>query len=312
MRKSLERGGWIVLLVAIAMTGGGCTRGGDGSDRAGNDDGNGGGDGNGPIGLVEVPDPRSGDNPRYPLVPADVPDPGGAVTDAAFGLAQTRVVRTEGLRHEYSRHDPFNRDGTLILLLYVAGGEWRIYRTRSVPYDEEANLLRTLDLAEPRWDPNDANLIWGVRGFQVVTVDVQTGQETVVKDFARDATVAPILTASPDLYRITMKDEGESSIDKRFWAFILQGTADDYRPRHLVTWDRQEDRVLGTWAIPRDESRIDWAGMSPLGNWVVIGADWDNGGGKAGLVIADRAFARFHQIDFDAGHSDVGLDAEGR
>jgi hypothetical protein len=92
---------------------------------------------------------------------------------------------------------------------------------------------------------------------------------------------------------------------------MLQGTADDYRPRYLFTWDRQQDVVLGTWAIPLDESRIDWVGMSPLGSWVVIGADWDNGGGKSGMVIADRAFLQFHQIDYDAGHSDVGLDSEG-
>lgn len=313
---------WIVPLALVGAT---CEHNADGigdagSDNGGNIDGgggsnNGGGsggpDGAGAIHLVEVPDPLSGDNPRYPLAATEPPEPGRSITDAAFGVPQTRVGQTEGLRHEYSRLDPFNCDGTLILLLHTSSGEWRVYRTQDVPYDQDAGLVRTLNLAEPRWDPANAALIWGFRGFQIITIDVGTGQETVVKDFAADAVVAPILAANADLYRITMRDEGESSIDKRRWVFMLQGTQQDYRPRYLVTWDRLEDRVEGTWAIPLAESRIDWVGMSPLGNWVVIGADWDNGGGKAGMVIADRQFAQFHQIDYDAGHSDVGLDADG-
>jgi hypothetical protein len=316
MRDNLKTCGWVALLMAFMLAGAICNPDGDGIDNGGGDgngttDGNGAGDGNGSGSLVEVPDPLSGDNPRYPLGAAGVPGPGQSFTDAAFGIPQRRVVQTEGLRHEYSRLDPFNSDLTLILLLYTSTGDWRVYRTASVPYDQGANLVRTLDMAEPRWDPNDADLMWGLRDFQVVTVNVQTGDETVVKDFTQDATIGPILTANPDLYRITMKDEGESSSDKRYWAFMLQGTADDYRPRYLLTWDRQEDLVLGTWTIPLDESRIDWVGMSPLGNWVVIGADWDNGGGKFGMVIADREFAQFHQIDYNAGHSDVGLDSEG-
>ncbi len=300
---------WGALLLLFTLTAANCEQD-DGIDDADGDD-DGIIDDGGATNFVEVPDPLSGDNPRYPLGAADVPAPGESFTDAAFGIPQTRVVQTEGLRHEYARLDPFNRDGTLILLLLTSSGEWRVYRTANVPYDQDGSLVRTLDMAEPRWDPDDASLIWGLRGFQIITVNVETGQETVVKDFAQDATIAPILAANPDLYQITMKDEGESSTDKRYWAFMLQGTDQEYRPRYLLTWDRQQDQVPGTWAIPLDESRIDWVGMSPLGNWVVIGADWDNGGGKAGMVIADRAFAQFHQIDYDAGHSDVGLDSEG-
>lgn len=300
MRHLVQCRAWAAVVVACALTGANC-----------NPDGGGAPHGGGSAPLVEVPDPLSGDNPRYPLQAAAAPGPGESVTDAAFGVPQRRVVATEGLRHEYSRFDPFNRDGSLILLLFTSRGEWRVYRTQTVPYDADANLVRTLRVSEPRWDPNDAGVLWGLRDFQIVTVHVETGNETVVKDFAQDATLAPILQANPDLYRVTTREEGESSTDKRYWALLLQGTAQDYRPRYLVTWDRQEDRVCGVWAIPADESRIDWAGMSPRGNWVVIGADWDNGGGKAGMVIADRELSQFHQIDYDAGHSDVGLDADG-
>ncbi len=55
-----------------------------------------------------------------------------------------------------------------------------------------------------------------------MAVNVASGIETTVKDFSLDPTIGPILSAHPDLYRITMRDEGESSWDKRYWAFAIQ------------------------------------------------------------------------------------------
>jgi hypothetical protein len=266
---------------------------------------------NGTVEAVEVPDPLSSDNPVYPLPSVDVPAPGQSVSDTDFGTEQTRVVQTEGIRHEYSRFDPFNHDQSMILLIVLASGEWRIYRTQTVPYDVPANLVRTIDLAEPRWDPTDPDVLWGLQDFRIVTLNVETGQTTTIKDFAQDLTVGPILTAQPDLYRITTKDEGESSTDKRYWAFLIQGSNEDYRARYIVTWDRQQDAVLGLYTLPQAESLIDWVGMSPNGTWALIGGDWDNGGNLAGLTLADRQLTQFHRIDYATAHSDVGLDSDG-
>lgn len=260
---------------------------------------------------IRVPDPLSGENPTYPLEPSAVPAAGQSVADGRFHTTQTRVVQTEGLRHEYSRFDPFNADQSMILLQVLSAGEWRVYRTQSVPYDQEGNLVRTLDLAEPRWDPNDADVIWGLQDFAIVTVGIASGQSTTVKDFAADPTIAAILAANPDLYRITTREEGESSTDKRFWALLLQGVNDDYRARYLFTWDRQQDQIPGVYTIPANESRIDWVGMSSNGMWVLIGGDWDNGGQLAGLTLADRALTQFHRLDYGVAHSDVGMDTDG-
>jgi hypothetical protein len=262
--------------------------------------------------FTEVPDPLSGDNPRYPLVTVEVPTPGQSLTDARFGTGVIRVGQNEKLRHEYSRHDPFNRDRTFILLDYFPDGEWRVYRTGSIPYDQTGNLVRTLNLAEPRWDPDDADVIWGFQEFNIVRVNVQSGQTSLVKDFAGDPMIGPILTANPDLYRVTMMDEGEPSSDMRYWGVLLQGSQDDYRGRYLFTWDRQQDRIAGMYPLTIEESHIDWVGMSPLGNWVLIGGDWDNGGKLTGLVMANRELTSFHQLDVATAHSDVGLDTDGR
>lgn len=199
----------------------------------------------------------------------------------------------------------------MILLTFFPKGEWRVYRTQSIPYDQSGNLVRTLDMEEPRWDPVDRDLIWGFQEFHIVTVNVITGKTTIVKDFSKDSTLGPIITANRDLYRITTKDEGESSIDKRFWVFMLQGSKDDYRSRYIFTWDRQNNKVLGVYPLPIEKSRIDWVGMSPKGTWVLIGGDFDNGGNLAGLTMANKELSQFHRLDYTTAHSDVGLDQDG-
>jgi hypothetical protein len=266
-------------------------------------------------GLVEVPDPLSPTNPLFPMPTTwpGVPAAGQSYVDPNFGTTQTRAVATLQLRHEYSRHDPFNRDHSLVLLYYLPDAEWRVYRTQSVPYDQPPALVATLQIEEPRWDPASPALLWGTRGLQVISVDLGAGgAETVRKDFTRDATIAPLLAQNPDIYRVTMKDEGETSRDKRSWAFILQGTAEDYRARYIFTWDQQQDRVLGVYTVAASQPDIDWVGMSPLGNWVLIGGSPANTGDLVGLVMANKELTQFHRIDYATGHADVGLDTDGR
>jgi len=258
--------------------------------------------------FVEVPDPLSGVNPTYPLVLRAVPAVGACFTDLRFGTLITRVTQTDGIlgRHEYARFDPFNADKSMVLLL---GDPWNVYRAGSLPYNRPDNLIMPLNLAEPRWDAVNPNVIWGVDAYSIETVDVSTGQTAVVKDFSQDATIAPLLTGT---YRITMADEGESSLDKRFWALFLQGDdSRDYRMQAIFTWDRSADAVLGVYPLSAEETSLDWVGMSPLGNWVLIGGMYDNGGNLAGLTMANRQLTQFHRLDYTTSHADVGLDTDG-
>jgi len=262
--------------------------------------------------FVEVSDPLAGDNPVYKIFTTAVPAPGQGVYDPQFGSVQVRVVQTEGLRHEYSRLDPFNKDQSMILLMYLKEGEWRVYRTQTIPYDQESSLVRTIDMDEPRWDPDDPEILWGHQEFRIMTVNLKTGESKIIKDFSQDKTIGPILTANPDLYRITDMDEGESSIDKRFWVFFLQGSQEDYRVRYMFTWDRNDDKVLGLYQISPQEASIDWIGMSPRGTWVLIGGSFDNGGNLVGLTMANKELTQFHRLDYATAHADVGLDSDGK
>ena len=260
--------------------------------------------------LVEVPNPLSANNTVYQLVAMDEPQMGVPFKDYHFNTDLVRVTQRGKIRHEYSRFDPFNKDQTMIMLRNIDSGDYIVYRTDSMPYEQ--NQVRTItNLEEPRWDPQNTKLLWGVRDFSIITLDTQTGTEIVIKDFSADAIIGPIIAADTDLYRITMRDEGESSYDKRYWAFALQGTDDDYKMDYIFTWDREQDTVPGLYQVPLHEREIDWVGMSYGGNYVLIGGDYNNGGNLAGLTMANRELTRFHRLDYATAHSDVGLDANG-
>lgn len=271
--------------------------------------------------FIAVPNPLSGDNPTYPLIPKTEPTPGQSWTDARFGTVQTRVTQTTTLVQEYSRFDPFNCHQSMILFLDIASGSGVVYRTTSAPYDTPANLVQTInDLGEMRWDPTDPNILWGFNGLKIIKINVTTGVETTVKDFKTDATIAHILTTYPGIYQITCMNEGESSRDKRYWALALQNDADplhpdlDYAFLYLITWDRLQNKVLGTYALSvAQRQNLDWVGMSTLGNWVVVGGGSDAGvPPNWGLMMASKDFSVWHLLHQNTGHADVGLDTQGQ
>ena len=265
--------------------------------------------------FEQVPDPLSLDNPVYPLIDKKVPSPGKSFYDLYFGTVLTRMTRRRGLRHEYSRFDPFNANHSLLLMTYQNTGRWWIYRTTPLPCDRPANLVMTLSsqTTELRWDRNLSNIIWGLRDFKIIKIDVETRKETVVKDFAKDKTLAPIIRAETDLFRITTKKEGEASLNNRFWALCLQGQNEDGRLRHIFTWDQQKNKILGVFKLSREEAElIDWVGMSPLGKRVLILGRPASGRILSGLNMADKKFRKFYKLTNRHGHSDVGLDDKGR
>ena len=269
-------------------------------------------EGQDPGSLPEIRNPLAANN-AFPLAP-DLAEPaaGQSFRDPWTDVCITRVTETSRMRHFYSRIDPYNADQTLIVLHDTSGGWYHVFRTDSPPYARPENQVgERFSMDDPRWDPEDPNLLWAVDGFELVILDLATGTRIVVKDFSQDPVVGPVIAAEPDLYRVTVMYEGEPSRDFRWWAFALQGTEQDYRLRHLLCWDRAEDKVVGFRTLSPEESDIDWVGMSPLGTHVVVGAMYDNGGEITGLCIADHELKLFHRVNYGVAHSDVGLDTRG-
>lgn len=261
--------------------------------------------------FVEVPDPLSGTNAPHYLISRPCPSVGETIVDYHFGTIQVRSTQIDGIkgRHEYSRFDPFNISKSAVILDPEA--LWNVYSTSSRPFNTAVNLLNHCPLSEPRWDGQNGQVIWGIDEYKIMTFNVSTGVLATVKNFETDPVISPLINAG-DVFRITMKDEGESSHDKRYWAFILQGNSSvDYRPRYIFTWDRTLDSVSGVYEVGTGESDLDWVSMSWLGNYVLIGGMSDNSGNLIGLTMSDREFSFFHRLDFTTSHADIGLDVEG-
>jgi PKD repeat protein len=262
--------------------------------------------------LLEVADPLSATNTIYTLPSSAVPRAGQTVSDTNLNTYQRRVTQTLGYRHDFSRHDPFNADQSKILLYDIPNSLFRIYKTTSVPYDASTQFVTALSIDEPRWDRSNANIIWGLIDFKIVTINMSALKITnTVKDFSKDATISPILAANTDLYRISMGDEGDASQNRRYWAFTLDSKT-DHLPHYLFCWDHTLDVVSKVLTLTaQQQTHIGWVGMSPLGNWVVIGATSGSDAPIQGLTMADRALENFYPLDYTTSSCDLGTDTGG-
>lgn len=266
--------------------------------------------------FTPVPDPLAGDNPSYPLISLPEPVVGNSFFDARFGTILTRTVQGSPKRHEYARFDPFNADKSMVIL-HNCKGDYMVYKTSPLPADQSGNLVtaETSHLGELRWDPKDPNLIWALddETFSIIQFNPVTGVRTVAKDFRTDPVLGPVIQSVPNLWRITTRDEGEASMDMRFWGLMIQG-GDTYDSNNVLifTYDRLSDKVLGYYQFsPAQGEAVNWAGMSPLGTWVVMGGDVINGL-EGGITIADKEFKQMYLVGKVIGHCDVGLDTQGK
>ncbi len=260
--------------------------------------------------FVEVPNPLSGENKAYLLGSEQPPAIGQQFKDSNFNTLITQATDRGKIRHEYSRFDPFNSDQSMILLLNIDKGDNTVFKTDKMPYEKTENKVMMVDISEPRWDPDDPEVLWGLNELKIIRLNVETKERQVVKDFSEDEIIKSIIDEQTDIDTITMKDEGESSQDKRFWALALQCSREDQRIRYVFCWDGMLDKTLGFYEVPSGQAEIDWVGMSAKGTFVIIGSD-EGEGKHAGLTIANRQLTEFHKLANATAHSDVGLDIEG-
>ena len=265
--------------------------------------------------IFGVANPLSGSNTSYQQQNFTLPSVGSQLSEPTFGLGLTRLTNSgsDGSRHEYSRFDPYN-SGQSMIILNGSGGRSNVYNTQTYPYNGVGNFVSRLPVSEARWDRNNSNQIWGLSDFAIKTVNPVSGTTTVIKDFSKDPVLKSYL--GPGISRITMKDEGESSYDNRYWAFLVQGdSTKNYQAQHIFTWDKQTDQVLGVYTLKGNERNIDWVGMSPKGNHVLIGGlnyqGDENSENITGLTMASKDFSRFNRLDYTTAHADVGLDSNG-
>ncbi len=287
--------------------------------------------------LTQVPDPLSDTNPIYTQQSSGVPPLGTQFTESSFGLGVTRLTNDEsvGSRHEYSRFDPYNKDRSMIIL-NGDGGYSSVYNTQNYPYNAVTNKVTSLydfsnnvqiRVREARWDRTNTSKIWGLSDASIKTVNLSSNTPvvSVIKDFSTENVLTQKLGSD---FTITMNNEGESSYDNRHWAFLAKSNAGSgsFKDKQVIfTWDNDSKQILGTYELSeRERGNIDWVGMSPKGNHVLIGSlDYNNPNANQiiGLAMANKDFSnfntgpdankKFHRLNYDTAHADVGLDSNG-
>jgi hypothetical protein len=236
--------------------------------------------------------------------------------DPVFGTCLVRVTDREldlsaedesrGMANEYSRVQSFNADGSRLLARSTDGG-WYLYDAQSLLPLGELPLG-----AEPRWDADDAALIYTFDETRLMSYDLEVGVHTEIHDFANDF-------PGQELAAVWTRNEGSPSRDRRYWGLMAEDA--EWLPVAFVVYDRETDSVTvrDMRGVPGMEDDVDHVSMSPLGTYFLASFDRaceegqrGDDGHPCGLMVYDRDLASGRGLLRIVGHYDPALDSEGR
>jgi hypothetical protein len=194
--------------------------------------------------------------PRFPASTASEPAKGGSYYDANYKVTMTKAAdskqfpqaESQGVtRPVYSRWRIDNSAGDLYFL--VKGGETPptngtgqmvFFKTTDNSVYRIASDIDGLETSEFRWDYSGKkpNSMYYVDGTMFREYNVTNGQSSRVHDFAVDF---------PGGARILNDVEGDSSMDSRYWAWMVQGpyNGDVFPMIAIITYDKAADKVPG-------------------------------------------------------------------
>lgn len=244
------------------------------------------------------------DVPAVPQLPR--PPKGEIHSDPVYGNCVMRVTDHAKeppvgfARHDYSRRQAFNADGSRVLIS-AHDGAWHLYDAKTMAWQEQ--LGDPAGDAEIHWHPTNPDLLYfqptnGV-GMVLYSLDVRSGRRRTVAEFG-DRLKAIWPTANT----AWTKAEGAPSADGRYWCFMVDDP--EWKSLGVFTWDMQTDTILGT--RPTHGDRPDHVSMSPSGSHCVVSSDTKGVGTKAWTRDFRHAVPLHHKSE----HSDLAIDARGR
>jgi len=203
-----------------------------------------------------------------------------------------------GIQNEYAKTDPENSDGTALILRGNSG----VYYL----YDRSTGRMRSLANAfndcgqepEPRWDASDPRIFYYVCNTQLRKYQVSTSTATSLHDFKKEY---------PSASYVRTKMEGDASTDRRYWCFLVEDQ--DWKTLAVIVYDKALDRIVGKKTSGFRE-KINWVGMSPSGNYCMLG--WEGDVAPLSATIYSQDFSRAVDLpDGSAGHGDFAITADG-
>lgn len=239
-----------------------------------------------------------------PIFMSDVSKPTvyNTYIDPKFGTTVERISDCisqsfNGIVPHYSKRQAWNADGS-ILLLFSGDGEGLLCDGNNYSF------IKTIGVGgeDVFWHPTDANTIY--YSADSILYSYNTSTETAT----------PLHVFSAYTW-INTRGEGNMSLDGRYYAFVGQKynyVSGDVTFKDIVVYDLQLNSEISVMPIPQDSiTGFDWTSISPLGNYVVVDYADETTGRYHGVEVYDRNLNFIWQKPLGAGHSDLGIDANG-
>lgn len=228
-----------------------------------------------------------------------MPQKGALFTDPNFGTSIVRITDKSdgysgaGIENEYARADPENSDGTHVILR-GNDGDWYLYDAVTFQMVKLLAGITDGEEPEPRWDASNPKIFYYLYGTELRSYNIDTDASTTLHDFTDEF---------PSAAYISTKSEGDASVDRRFWSFMVEDS--DYNVLSVIVYDKTSNSIVAQKSDFPD--LLDWVSMDMSGNHCIIGYD----------TRVAQVFLRDLSVGKDLperanGHMDLALTSDGR
>ncbi len=234
----------------------------------------------------------------------DIPKPslGSSFIDPKFGTTIIRISNARlsgyvGTVPQYSKRQAWNADESR-LLLFTGDGKALLYNGNTYQFIKELNGVNSDDIF---WHPEVPSTLIFTQDNTLVSYNINTENSVIIRTFN-------------EYSFISTRGEGNLSRNGRYFAFvgmIYDTTTQETIFKDLLVYDLTTDSVISKIHLPLTLTDFDWVSISPLGNYVVVDYATNNAGRFEGVEVYDRNFQFIWQKPLGAGHSDLGIDANG-
>ena len=259
----------------------------------------------------------------YPYSTQAQPAKGASYVDGRYNTTVTRITSSVADRGSwgtgagYSTWTPISSNGQYLIFMNLNsktdGGPYVCYNAADNTYNATISGYLNTYLGwwnsqdpEPRWDESGSHPTWLYyrKDMQLRYLDVATGSDNLVHNFAVDF---PTYSS----YYIYNGEEGSSSFDSRYWAFIIKNPNSPYQAVRVFTYDKTTDTVIASKNISGNEPNN--VMMSQSGNYIYVAYDWTGAGNEFdGPHTYTRTFTNPQKVCSGIPHAVWAYDVQGR